>query len=174
MTGDIIGITLILSGGSGAFISRADVSLFGETAITRKAMNGRASLLLGGALGFVGVALGAFGAHGLKGWLATLADGADRLAWWQTGVQYHLWHALLLVALGLWPGGDEVRALRLGRISTVAGIALFSGSLYAMTLSGIRPLGAVTPFGGLAFLAAWICVALAARRGSPQQQGPQQ
>ncbi|MET0283923.1 MAG: DUF423 domain-containing protein [Polyangiales bacterium] len=111
-------------------------------------------------LGFLAVALGAFGAHGLKTRLGPLADGADRLAWWNTAAQYHLAHALALaLAAGLF--GDT----RLGRSACVAfalGIALFSGSLYTMTLTGIRWLGAVTPLGGLGMLAGWALLAAAA------------
>src|SRR5688572_27124887 len=116
-----------------------------------------------GILGFLGVALGAFGAHGLKGWLAPMADGAERLAWWNTGVQYHLWHALLLVGMALLP---STKVTRVGGALCVAGIALFSGSLYVMTLTGIKILGAVTPFGGLAFLGAWVCVVVAGKRAA--------
>lgn len=121
-------------------------------------------LILTGANGFLAVALGAFGAHGLKRHLAEAADGALRLQWWQTGTQYHLAHAL---ALGL------VAALAsqvVGRLPVVAGwlflagIVLFSGSLYAMTLTGFRPLGAVTPVGGLCLLGGWLAVMAGAWR----------
>lgn len=122
----------------------------------------RTYLLLAGVLGFLGVALGAFGAHGLKRSLADKPDGEQRAAWWQTGAQYHLVHAL---AVGLaaataphLPGGTIAGWLFLG------GIALFSGSLYAMTLTGVRKLGAITPIGGLLFLAGWAALALAALR----------
>jgi uncharacterized membrane protein YgdD (TMEM256/DUF423 family) len=97
-------------------------------------------------LGFLGVALGAFGAHGLKSSFV-LPDGADR---WKTAVLYHLIHAVATLATGR---GD-------GRASAstwcfAAGVLLFSGSLYAMALTDVRWLGAVTPFGGVAFLAGW-------------------
>lgn len=123
------------------------------------------TLAVAGFLGFLGVALGAFGAHGLESSLADAADGAKRLAWWHTAVQYHLWHALLLVGVGLWRRQVEdarARALKAAAGLVVVGIALFSGSLYAMTLSGITKLGMITPLGGLAFLGAWIAVAVAA------------
>lgn len=108
------------------------------------------------ALGFLGVALGAFGAHALKARLTP-----DLLAIWQTGVLYHLIHALALLALALYAraSGAAVAAPALG---FAIGIALFSGSLYALALSGIRPLGAITPFGGLSFLFAWGWIALKA------------
>jgi uncharacterized membrane protein YgdD (TMEM256/DUF423 family) len=119
----------------------------------------RLSLMLAGVLGFLGVALGAFGAHGLKNRLAGLSDGEGRLAWWNTGAQYHLLHA---IAIGLcavqpapaYPGSALAPWLFLG------GIVLFSGSLYAMTLTGRRALGAVTPIGGLLMLAGWAALGL--------------
>ncbi len=120
----------------------------------------RTYYLLAGVLGFLGVALGAFGAHGLKKRLASVPDGEQRMAWWQTGAQYHLIHAL---AVGLAaplsaraPGGTIAGWLFLG------GIVLFSGSLYTMTLTGKRALGAVTPIGGVLFLAGWVAVVVAA------------
>ena len=110
--------------------------------------------------GVAAVALGAFGAHGLNARLAPLADGAQRLDWWKTAAQYHLAHAL---ALGLAAGllGDT-RAGRVACISFMCGIALFSGSLYTMTLTGVRVLGAVTPLGGLALMLGWGALAYAA------------
>ncbi len=114
--------------------------------------------------GLTGVALGAFGAHGLRDKLGGLADGAQRLAWWQTGASYHLWHALALAAVALaWPrlGGT---ALAVAGWSFVAGTLLFSGSLYAMTLTGVRVLGAVTPLGGLGFMLGWAALGWAAWR----------
>jgi uncharacterized membrane protein YgdD (TMEM256/DUF423 family) len=112
-------------------------------------------------LGAAGVALGAFGAHALRARLA-----ADALALWNTGVQYHLWHALGLVLVGvsaaLIPDGPWLRAA--GWL-LVAGILLFSGSLYAMALGAPKWLGAVTPLGGAAFLLGWLAFAVAALRG---------
>ena len=112
-------------------------------------------------LGAAGVALGAFGAHALKARLA-----ADALALWNTGVQYHLWHALGLVLVGvsaaLIPDGPWLRAA--GWL-LVAGILLFSGSLYAIALGAPKWLGAVTPLGGAAFLLGWLAFAVAALRG---------
>lgn len=105
--------------------------------------------------GFFAVALGAFGAHGLKGYLAPLSDAAKRLEWWQTASQYHLFHALALGVLASWAGPSNDRALQLAGGAMLAGIVLFSGSLYAMTLTGQTRLGIVTPFGGLALLVGW-------------------
>ena len=114
---------------------------------------------LGAASAFISVAAGAFGAHGLRARLAP-----DLLAAFETGARYQMYHALGLMAaafaLSRWPGPWPVRAGWL----FVAGTVLFSGSLYTLALTGIRWLGAITPFGGVAFLAGWICLLLAARR----------
>jgi uncharacterized membrane protein YgdD (TMEM256/DUF423 family) len=120
----------------------------------------RLFVTLAAILGFVSVALGAFGAHALRGRLASVADGALRLEWWQTASLYHLTHAL---ALGLVAGllGDT-RAGRVACVAFVIGIGLFSGSLYTMTLTGTRWLGAITPLGGLALLVGWAAFAMAA------------
>jgi uncharacterized membrane protein YgdD (TMEM256/DUF423 family) len=112
---------------------------------------------LGALAAALGVALGAFGAHALKARLS-----ADMLAVWQTAVQYHLWHALGLVAIGLLaqhlPASVPVRVA--GWLMLV-GIVLFSGSLYALALSGTRWLGAITPFGGACFILGWLVLAVA-------------
>jgi uncharacterized membrane protein YgdD (TMEM256/DUF423 family) len=123
----------------------------------------RPFLTLAAALGFLAVALGAFGAHGLSSRLGALPDGAQRLDWWKTAALYHLTHA---IALGLAAGllGDR-GAGRLACWAFTLGIALFAGSLYTMTLTGIRVLGAVTPFGGLLLLVGWAALAVAAWRG---------
>ena len=118
-------------------------------------------IVLGALAGAAAVALGAFGAHALKARLA-----ADQLAVWQTAVQYHFWHALALVAIGLvaavvLPGSTT---LRWAGWLMVAGLVLFSGSLYVLVLSGARWLGAVTPFGGTAWIAAWLLLAWAVLR----------
>jgi len=114
-------------------------------------------VLIGAIAAAVGVALGAFGAHALKARLSI-----DLLATWQTAVQYHLWHALGLTALGLLaqhlPASVPVRVA--GWLM-LAGIVLFSGSLYALALSGMRGLGAVAPFGGACFIIAWLVLAFA-------------
>ncbi|MBK8741199.1 MAG: DUF423 domain-containing protein [Betaproteobacteria bacterium] len=113
------------------------------------------------------VALGAFGAHALKARLA-----ADALAIWQTAVQYHAWHALGLLGIGLWQRqAPESCALRVAALLLAAGIVLFSGSLYALALTGARGLGAVTPFGGIAFIAGWLALAKAARDVNGRRTG---
>lgn len=117
--------------------------------------NSQSLIVAGALLAFLGVGLGAFGAHALKARLAP-----DLLAVYQTGVQYHLWHALGIVLIGLLvqslPGQ---KLLPIAGWLMVAGIILFSGSLYALSISGVRALGAVTPIGGVAFLASWAMVA---------------
>jgi uncharacterized membrane protein YgdD (TMEM256/DUF423 family) len=123
-------------------------------------MTPRAALIAAALLMFVAVAAGAFGAHALKSRLAP-----DMLSTWQTAVLYHALHALGLFGVALlmlhWPERSD---LSLAAWLMIAGIVLFSGSLYALALSGIRPLGAITPFGGLSFLLAWLVVAWAALR----------
>lgn len=112
---------------------------------------------IAGLLGFLGVATGAFGAHLLKSRLSP-----DLLAIWQTAVLYHLLHAVALLALALF-GKSSGADIRVGAIAFTAGILVFSGSLYALALSGIRVLGAITPLGGLAFLVGWAWVAFRLR-----------
>ncbi len=120
----------------------------------------RLFLSLGAVLAAMAVVLGAFGAHALKGRLPT-----DMLAVYHTAVEYHFWHALGLLAVGLaclqWPDSPWLRAA--GWL-LAAGVLLFSGSLYLLVLSGARWLGAVTPFGGMAFILGWIAFALAVLR----------
>ena len=124
-------------------------------------MDGWGWVRIGAVLGFLGVGLGAFGAHGLKDRLDTLGTAAT----YQTAVQYHLGHALALVTLGaLAPRlGSGMSAFVGGMF--LAGVLVFSGSLYVLSLTGIKWLGAVTPIGGLAFLAGWLALAFA--QGKP-------
>jgi uncharacterized membrane protein YgdD (TMEM256/DUF423 family) len=116
---------------------------------------------LGALSGLLGVAAGAFGAHALKERLE-----ADLLVVFEVGVRYQMYHALALMgaawAATRWPGG----AVHAAGWLFVAGTVIFSGSLYLLALSGQRWWGAVTPVGGLAFLAGWCCLAWAALRGS--------
>lgn len=107
----------------------------------------------GAVAGFLAVALGAFGAHALRARLAP-----EALAVFETGVRYQMYHALALVAVGLLVERNPRQALRLSGWSFLAGMLLFSGSLYALALSGVRSLGAITPFGGLAFLVGWLAL----------------
>lgn len=125
-------------------------------------MSARLSLTLAALLLFAAVGLGAFGAHALKSRLTP-----DMQAIWQTAVQYHAWHALGLLAVGMFTmQRPDAPGASLAAWLFVAGIALFSGSLYALALSGVRGLGAVTPFGGVAFLAGWLAFAWAAWRAA--------
>ncbi len=125
-------------------------------------MTARLALSLAALLLFAAVGLGAFGAHALKARLAP-----DMQAVWQTAVQYHAWHALGLLAAGLlMMQRPDAPGASLAAWLFVAGIVLFSGSLYALALSEVRGLGAVTPFGGVAFLAGWLAFAWAAWRAA--------
>jgi len=118
-------------------------------------MNARLALTLAGIFMFVAVALGAFGAHALRGQL-----DPQMTVVWQSAVQYHAWHALALLGVGSlllhWP---HKRGLALTGWLFAAGIVLFAGSLYAVALTGVRGLGMVTPIGGVAFLAGWAILA---------------
>ncbi len=124
----------------------------------------RLFLQLAGVLGLLAVCLGAFGAHGLKTQFQGLEDAAVRLAWWETAAHYQLTHALALGLVAMLAGRVEGRAASLAGWFFLAGILLFSGSLYVMTLTGIRALGAVTPVGGLALIGGWLALVLAAGR----------
>jgi len=110
----------------------------------------------GSLMGFLAVTLGAFAAHGLR----THLD-ADLITVFETGVRYQMYHAFALLAVAMaynkWPG----KGLILSGWMFIAGIILFSGSLYALSLSGVRWLGMITPIGGLAFLTGWLCMAWA-------------
>jgi uncharacterized membrane protein YgdD (TMEM256/DUF423 family) len=117
--------------------------------------SGRRTAAAGAILAGTGVALGAFGAHGLR---ATLTPRA--LGWWETAVQYQMWHALALLLLAALPIRTQAPAWLIG-----CGTILFSGSLYVMALTGVRALGAVTPVGGLLLILGWAALALAALRG---------
>lgn len=115
--------------------------------------------VLGSVLGALGVALGAFGAHGLRSRVSP-----EMVAIWETAAKYHLIHALALLATAWacdrWPGPATVAAGWL----FLAGIVVFCGTLYALALTGMRGLGAITPLGGLAFIAGWVCLAVGAWR----------
>ncbi len=121
----------------------------------------RLFLLLGSISSALAVILGAFGAHGLRGRISP-----EMLAIYQTGIQYHFYHSLglLIVAFAASHSGDS-SLVRWAGWCMLAGILLFSGSLYALSLSGIRTLGAITPFGGVAFILGWVLLAAAAWGG---------
>lgn len=114
----------------------------------------RKFMIIGALMAMLSVAIGAFGAHMIK-----QSVGETAMKVYETGVQYHMVHALgiLLIALaaGLW--GDSRKLAWAGWL-LLAGIILFSGSLYLLTITGIKSLGIITPFGGVAFIAGWICL----------------
>ncbi|NYT44655.1 DUF423 domain-containing protein [Alcaligenaceae bacterium] len=110
----------------------------------------------------VGVGTGAFGAHALKRIL-----NPDMLAIWQTAVQYQMVHGLGMLMIALLAARYGSPLLHYAGMVMFAGVVVFSGSLYLLAFTGIRWLGAITPFGGLAFIAAWAMVALAAWRSTP-------
>jgi uncharacterized membrane protein YgdD (TMEM256/DUF423 family) len=114
---------------------------------------------IGAFTAMLAVILGAFGAHLLKDRLSTDALGA-----YNTGVQYQMYHAIgiLLIAVLIERLPSQKLAIWAARLLLI-GIVLFSGSLYALALSGVKVMGAITPLGGIAFIAGWICLALAAR-----------
>lgn len=112
--------------------------------------------------GFLAVVLGAFGAHGLKNRLTP-----DLMDTWHTAVQYHFWHTLALLGIGiLLNQGLPPKWLTLSGWLFTTGIVIFSGSLYILCLSGVRWLGAITPIGGTLWLAAWACLCYSAAKGA--------
>jgi len=119
-------------------------------------MKNRNTLFLGAIFMALTVLFGAFGAHALKKVLSP-----DMLAVYKTGVEYQFYHSLGLLLIGSIGFQIDSKWLRWSGILLVAGIILFSGSLYALSISGIKILGAITPVGGLSFVAGWVCLALA-------------
>ena len=118
---------------------------------------------LAAASGFLAVAFGAFGAHALKNRLDEYSLGVFR-----TAVEYQFYHSLALLAVGLlllWYPGNGL--LKISGYSYLAGIVLFSGSLYLLAFTGVRGLGAVTPLGGMCFLAGWATLFIASLRLAP-------
>ena len=114
----------------------------------------RVFFIIGALSAFIGVAAGAFGAHGLK-----TRIGPEMLSVFEVGVRYQMYHAFALIVtawvLTKWPS----MPVTAGGWLFVIGTILFSGSLYLLSVSGIRWFGAITPFGGVAFLAGWLCIA---------------
>jgi len=124
----------------------------------RQPVSGGNAFLVGLA-GVSAVGLGAFGAHALRG----VVDAAG-MEIWHTAVLYHFWHALaLLIAVACLA---DNKARRVAVISFAIGILLFSGSLYALALGAPRPVGIITPFGGVAFMAGWVATSVALRRAT--------
>ena len=114
-------------------------------------------MLVGAVAAFIGVGFGAFGAHGLRGRLTP-----EMLAVFETGVRYQMYHAFAILITALALARFDGWLIRTAGWLFTAGIVLFSGSLYALALTSVTMLGAITPIGGLAFLAGWACLAVAA------------
>lgn len=114
-------------------------------------------LAMGAILGAFTVAIGAFGAHALKGKFAE--ERYEQT--FETGVRYQMYHSIAILIVGLaMPIVGELPILEIAVYLMIAGIVLFSGSLYVLSVTGIRKLGAITPIGGLCFIAGWICLAI--------------
>lgn len=120
----------------------------------------RIFLLIASILGGISVVFGAFASHALKDRLS-----ASSLAIWETGTKYQMYHALALILVALLVSRfPDSMLLIVAGYAFIAGIFIFSGSLYALTLTGIKWLGAITPIGGLALITGWLCLALATGR----------
>jgi len=124
-------------------------------------MRSTLSITAGSALAFLAVALGAFGAHGLKGILS-----ADMLVIYHTAVDYHMWHAIGLLIIGLLQQHKPSSLLNKSAYFMFAGICLFSGSLYALSISANKMLGIITPIGGVCLLIAWALLAIASTKSN--------
>jgi uncharacterized membrane protein YgdD (TMEM256/DUF423 family) len=123
----------------------------------------RIFIVVGAVSAFLAVAAGAFGAHALRGRLSS-----DMLDVFQTGAQYQMYHALALIGVGILLGRFSIDGspwLNAAGWLFIAGAVLFSGSLYALSLSGVTVLGAITPLGGVAFLVGWLALAIGILRG---------
>lgn len=118
-------------------------------------MDGRRTLAIAGVLMALATVFGAFGAHALKGHLSV-----DKLQVYETAVRYHFLHALGLLVIGVVLRSADSELLRWSATAVLAGIILFSGSLYLLTFGAPRFVGAVTPVGGLALIVGWILFAL--------------
>jgi len=112
-------------------------------------------IITGSLLGMLSVMIGAFGAHALK----TTLEATNRLATFETAVKYQFYHSLALILLGLLMVQFQHKVFNVAGYGFIAGILLFSGSLYALSLTGFTKLGAVTPVGGLAFIIGWAAFA---------------
>jgi len=123
-------------------------------------------LFLGAFCAFLAVGLGAFGAHGLKNTLS-----AEALTIYQTGVTYHMWHALGLIGIALLQQkASESKYVSWAGWLMFIGILLFSGSLYLLAVTGLRWLGMITPIGGVCFLLAWLSVCLSVIKNEPTRR----
>ncbi len=115
-------------------------------------------LIIAGVLGMLAVGIGAFGAHALK----KVLESTGKTEVFETGVKYHFWHVLALLAVALLMEKFTHSFMLYSAWSFIAGILIFSGSLYILSITGITKLGAITPFGGLAFILGWLFLILAA------------
>lgn len=125
-------------------------------------------LTIGAVLGFLGVALGAFGAHGLErvfqSWDLTPTDVGKRLQNWEVAVRYQMYHALALLAVGLLAERHPSRWLTWAGAAFCLGVLVFSGCLYAYALTGMRVLGMIVPIGGVLLLAGWLGLAVSLKK----------
>lgn len=119
-------------------------------------------LAAGGALAGLAVAAGAFGAHGLESWVEAGRITPRQLESFETAARYQMYHALALLAVGLWARQEPSRAPRGAGIAFLLGIGLFSGCLYGYSLTGIKALAMIVPLGGVSFLVGWTWFAVAA------------
>ncbi len=127
----------------------------------------RQILMSGALMALLGVAVGAFGAHGLRPFLSE-----PMLAAFETGVRYHLIHALGMLSAGLSLVYAPIRYFRWAGWAFFLGIVLFSGSLYVLSISGVRALGMITPFGGLCFIVGWGLLAWGYWKSFPSESLP--
>lgn len=117
----------------------------------------RTFMVIGAVAALIGVGVGAFGAHGLRG-----RASPEMLAVFETGVRYQMYHAIAILVIALALSRLDGPLIRWAGWLFAAGIVIFSGSLYALVLTGTTSLGAITPIGGVAFLAGWTCLVIAA------------
>ena len=123
-------------------------------------MDKRKIIALAGILGALAVGIGAFGAHGLKDYLTSI----DRLDTFETAVKYHFYHTLAILAIGVALLYKENSHWKYAVYCWLSGIVIFSGSLYALCLSNVSLLGAITPIGGIMFIVGWIFLATGTRK----------
>ena len=116
---------------------------------------------MGAVLAAAAVIMGAFGAHGMEGYLAEFENGARRMDVWKTAAHYHIVHAIGLIVIGLTPSAKP-KLINIAACLMILGISIFSGLLYTYSYTDIRILGAFVPIGGLSMIAGWITLAVAA------------
>jgi uncharacterized membrane protein YgdD (TMEM256/DUF423 family) len=125
-------------------------------------LTGSRWIAIGAGLGALGVALGAFGAHFLRDWVSKGVWEARQLEIFEVGVRYQMYHALALIAVGLWAERRPSRRATAAGACFLFGCVVFSGLLYALAFTQIKILGAIVPIGGLAFIVGWLALAAAA------------